>query len=201
MKTTRIAIIALAIAALLGLAFWVQRQGNQEGAEGRTDAAVGSAEATGEGLPEGTGTGAKAADEELTPEMIESLTTATAQVVRGDGSRVDIRSIAGEFDRLLVDPNENLKIRVALRGFDAGRPILIEADNGGSLNRRVGPLVLQPAAGDGAIEFDYAIGGNTGRYTLFVSQGGRQELMEFRAGPEPPTGQSGPTRIFNPDHT
>ena len=54
---------------------------------------------------------------------------------------------------------------------------------------------------EGLVEFDFAIGGNTGRYTLMVSQGGRQELMEFQAGPEPPTGQVGPSRIFNPDHT
>ena len=199
MKTTRIVIIALAIAALLGLAFWAQRQGWPEKAEGR--AGKGQDVALDSATPGGANAGAEAATEAVTPEMLESQTTATAQVVRGDGSKVDIRSIDGEFDRLLVDPNENLKIRVALRGFDAGRPILVEADNGGSLNRKVGPLVLQPAAEDGVVEFDFAIGGNTGRYTLMVSQGGRQELMEFQAGPEPPTGQVGPSRIFNPDHT
>lgn len=195
MKTTRMAIMALGIAAILGLALWIRRPDGPAVAAGRPDAAAIAAENL------GTGIGAQAAAEEVTPERLETLTTATAQVVRGDGRQVDVRSIDGEFDRLLVDPNERLKIRVALRGFDVLRPVLVEADNGGSLNQRVGPLVLQPAAGDGAVEFDFAIGGNTGRYTLLVSQDGRQERMEFRAGPEPPTGQSGPPRNFNPERT
>ena len=199
MKTTRKVIVAAVLAALLGLAFWVQRQGGPEKAEGVSE--KGQDGTLGSETPGGANEGTKAAPENVTPEMLESLTTATAQVVRGDGSQVAIRSLDGEFDRLLVDPNERLKIRVALRGFDAGRTILVEADNGGSLNQRVGPLVLQPAAGDGAVEFDFAIGGNTGRYTLLVSQDGRQERMEFRAGPEPPTGQSGPPRNFNPERT
>lgn len=200
MKTTRISIIVLTVVALLGLAFWVQRQGKQAGVAGQPGAAV-SSEAPEEGLDPAKPEVAGVAREEVTPELIETLTTATAQVVRGDGRQVDVRSIDGEFDRLLVDPNERLKIRVALRGFDVRRPVLVEADNGGSLNQRVGPLVLQPAAGDGAVEFDFAIGGNTGRYTLLVSQDGRQERMEFRAGPEPPTGQGGPSRNFNPERT
>ena len=199
MKTTRKVIVAAVLAALLGLAFWVQRQGGPE----KTESVSGKGQdgTLGSETPGGANEGTKAAPENVTPEMLESLTTATAQIVRGDGSREDLRSIDGEFDRVQVAPNEHLKIRVALRGLDASRPVWVEADNGGSLNQRVGPLVLPPAADNGAIEFDYAIGGNTGRYTLFVSQGGRQELLEFRAGPEPPTGQSGPTRIFNPEHT
>ena len=199
MKTTRKVIVAAVLAALLGLAFWVQRQGGPE----KTESVSGKGQdgTLGSETPGGANEGTKAAPENVTPEMLESLTTATAQVVRGDGSQVAIRSLDGEFDRLLVDPNERLKIRVALRGFDVRRPVLIEADNGGSLNQRVGPLVLQPAAGDGAVEFDFAIGGNTGRYTLLVSQDGRQERMEFRAGPEPPTGHSGPSRKFNPERT
>ena len=199
MKMTQMAIPAAALAALLGLALWLQRQSGPEKAE--SVSGKGQEGLPGLTTPEGVAAGAAAAAESVTPEMLESLTTATAQIVRGDGSREDLRSIDGEFDRVQVAPNERLKIRVALRGLDASRPVWVEADNGGSLNQRVGPLVLQPAADNGAIEFGYAIGGNTGRYTLFVSQGGRQELLEFRAGPEPPTGQSGPTRIFNPEHT
>ena len=193
MKTTRTAAMVLGIAAILGLAFWIRRPAGPAAAAGRLDAAAIVAEKP------GTGLGAQAATEAVTPEMIESLTTATAQIVRGDGSKEAIRSVDGEFDRVQVEPNEHLKIRLALRDFDSGRAVLVEADNGGSLNQRVGPLVLPPAAGEDAIEFDYAIGGNTGRYTLMVSQDGRQERLEFRAGPEPPTGQAGPIRIFNPD--
>ncbi len=197
MKTTRMVIVAAVLAALLGLAFWAQRQGGAEKAEGRVG--KGQDVALGSETPGGANAGAEADTEAVTPEMLESLTTATAQIVRGDGSTAAIRAIDGEFGRVQVDPNENLKIRLTLRGFDAGRPVLIEADNGGSLNRRAGPLVLQPPADDGAIEFDFVIGGNTGRYTIMVSQGGRQELLEFRVGPEPPPGQAGPIRIFNPD--
>lgn len=140
----------------------------------------------------------KAGHEEITPELLDSLTTAEAQIIRGDGSKVDMRSIDGEFDYLLVYPNEHLRIRVALKNGDASAPVLIEADNGGSLNQQVGPLCLPPAAGEGAIEFHYAIGGNSGKYTLFLSQGERQEFMEFWAGPETPLGQAGPPRSFSP---
>jgi hypothetical protein len=197
MNKTRMAILAAVVAALLGLAFGLQRQNGPEKAG--EIAGQGQAGTPGLATPAGAAVGAEAATEAVTPEMLESLTTATAQIVRGDGSKEAIRSVDGEFDRVQVEPNEHLKIRLALRGFDSGREVLVEADNGGSLNRRVGPLVLQPAAGEDAIEFDFAIGGNTGRYTLMVSQDGRQERMEFRAGPEPPTGQAGPIRIFNPD--
>lgn len=123
-------------------------------------------------------------------------TTATARIIRGDGSQAEIRSIDHEYERLLVEPNEILKIRVALKDGMAHSPILVEADNGGSLNRQVGPLALQPSAQDEAIEFEYAVGGNPGKYTLFVSQGNRQEFMEIWAGPEMPVGQAGPPRAF-----
>lgn len=202
MKTKRILTIALIAAAILGLALWANRQGggksaervpnlqegSAEGAEGGTDSAK---QKSNEAATKGSG-------DEMTPERIEALTTAAAQIVRGDGSKWDVRSIDREFERLHVDPNESLHIRVALKGFDANRPVLIEADNGGSLNRRVGPLALLPGSEDGAVEFDYAIGGSKGRYTLFISQGDRQELLEFYAGQEPPTGQSGPPMVFNP---
>jgi len=127
----------------------------------------------------------------------EGPITATAQIVRGDNSVVEAKSLDGEFARILVERNEVLKIRLMLNGFDANRPIRIDADNGGSLNRKLGPLVLQPSGED--IEFQYAIGGHKGRYTLLITQGHRQELLEFRVGPEPPTGKPGPVRVFNPD--
>ncbi len=187
MTTKQKTLFVLGVAAILGVAYWSHRPDRQVG---RLDAETAAGD---EPSP-----GAGAAAEEVTPELIESLTTATARITRGDGSKVDIRSIDGEYDRVQVDLNEHLKIRVDLKGFDFSRPVLVEADNGGCLNQRVGPLVLMPAADNGAVEFDYAIGGNTGRYTLMISQNGRQERLEFRAGPEPPTGQAGPIRIFNP---
>ena len=136
MKTTRTAAMVLGIAAILGLAFWIRRPAGPAAAAGRLDAAAIVAEKP------GTGLGAQAATEAVTPEMIESLTTATAQIVRGDGSKEAIRSVDGEFDRVQVEPNEHLKIRLALRDFDSGRAVLVEADNGekesieNQLNRR-----------------------------------------------------------------
>ena len=201
MKTKRIGIIVLVAVAILGLALMAKRQGGGKPAEVAPNTQTVPAEVSG-GAPDSAKQGSNAVvanlpADEPTPEMLESLTTATAQITRGDGSQLDIRSIDHEFDPLKVEPNEILKIRVALRDFDANRPILVEADNGGSLNRKVGPLALLPAAGDGAIEFQYSIGGNTGKYTLFLSQGNRQEFIELWAGPEMPVGQAGPPRSFN----
>ena len=205
MKTKRIEIATLAVAAIVGLALWGLRPHANEEAKGRSDTQTVSADVLdGEiGLAKtaGVDVGAEASGGELTPERLEALTTATAQIVRGDGSKLDVRSIDREFERLQVETNEVMNVRLVLKDFDAGRPILVEADHGGSLNRQLGPLVLQPASKDGAIEFQYAIGGHKGRYTLFVSQGDRQELLEFYAGKEPPTGQSGPPRFFNPKHS
>ena len=200
MKTKRIGLVLLAIATILALAFLAKRERGQVSAEGQASNQAVSAEAS-EAAPdtiESSGNDAKAKvfSDEWTPERLKALTTATAKITRGDGSTADIRSIDHEFDLLKVDPNENLMIRVALRDLDANRPILVEADNGGSLNRKVGPLVLLPAAGDGAIEFQYSIGGNAGKYTLFLSQGNRQEFLELWAGPEMPVGQAGPPRSF-----
>ena len=201
MKTKRIGIVVLIAAANLGLALLAKRQGGGKLVEGASNTQAVSTEVSGgvpdSANPESNEGVAHLPATEPTPEMLESLTTATAQITRGDGSKVDIRSIDHEFDRLLVEPNENLMIRVALRDLDANRPILVEADNGGSLNRKVGPLALLPATGDGAIEFEYSIGGNEGKYTLFLSQGNRQEFIELWAGPEMPVGQAGPPRTFN----
>ena len=201
MKTKRIVFSILFALAVVGVGLWIRSPSLTEekqrlSGEGTTS--------TGEqsGVLDATGSIESKVEHstEPTPEMLESLTTATAQITRGDGSRLDIRSIDHEYDPLTVDPNEKLKMRVALKGYDKSRPILIEADNGGSLNQKVGPLSLMPDSENGVVEFQYAVGGNTGNYTLFLSQGDRQEFMELWAGPEMPVGQSGPTRSFNPEY-
>ena len=128
-------------------------------------------------------------------------TTATAQITRADKSVLEIRALDGEFARVHVEPNEVLTIRLALKDFDSGSKVRIHADNGGCLNHRLGPLVLDPPAVDDAVAFQYAVGGHRGRYTLLVLQGERQELFEFWVGPEPRTGQAAPVRVFHPDNT
>lgn len=205
MKTKRIGIVLLAIAAILALAFLAKREHGQVSAEGQAGSQVVSAEAT-EGAvdlmpPRGNAEANQVSGDEPTPQMLESMTTATAQITRGDGSKLDIRSIDGECGRVTVEANEHLTIRLALKNGDENQPILIEADNGGILNQNKGPIAVQPEVGIGGIEFQYILGGDTGKYTLYVSQGGRQELLEFWVGPEPSTGRSGPPRFFNPEHS
>lgn len=202
MKTKHIGITILAIAAILALALLARRergQGSTEGQAGNqvvcTDA---SKSASGSTLSNGNADTSKVSSAEPTPEMLESMTTATAQITRGDGSKLEIRSIDGEFDRLLVSPNEKLTIRLALKNEDAKQPILLEADNGGILNQGMGRILLEPRDKDGILEFEYIIGGNSGKYTVYASQGHRQELLSFRAGTEPPIGQGGPLRVFKP---
>ncbi|HMP76411.1 MAG TPA: hypothetical protein PKE12_08960 [Kiritimatiellia bacterium] len=136
---------------------------------------------------------------EAVAEIDENPITATATITRGDGVTLELHAIDGEFARVGVEVNEVLAIRIHLRGVDSTQPIRLEADHGGSLERRRGPLVLMPNGGD--IAFSYAVGGHSGRYPLMVIQGERQELLEFSVGPEPPVGASGPLRIFNPDRT
>lgn len=125
--------------------------------------------------------------------------TATAWIVRGDGTRVELKAVDHEFTRLDVETNEVLTIRLSLAKGDSDRPILVEADNGGSLERQVGPLVLPPAEEGHPREFRYAVGGNKGKYSLCISQGDRQEVLPFYAGQEPRTGVGGPPRSFHPD--
>jgi hypothetical protein len=127
----------------------------------------------------------------------EGPITATAQIVRGDNSIIEAKLIDGEFGRIQVEPNEVLTIRLAMKGLEANREVRIEADHGGSLNRKLGPLALRPAPGTDSIEFQYAVGGFRGRYALLVMQGQRQELLEFWAGPPKPQGQPGPYRDFS----
>ncbi len=129
----------------------------------------------------------------------EPPATATAWIVRGGGTRVELKAVDHEFTRLDVETNEVLTIRLSLAKGDSARPVLVEADNGGSLERQVGPLVLPPAEEGHPREFRYAVGGNKGKYSLCISQGDRQEVLPFYAGQEPRTGVGGPPRSFHPD--
>ena len=188
----------------MGLAYWLGRQGGGGGTGENSNPQAGDAEGAGDKFDSPVSAGEEVVPgsigDEVAPAALEPVATATAQIVRGDGSRMDVRSIDREFERLMVETNEVLSIRVTLNEVDPRRTILVEADHGGCLNRRLGPIVLQPSTIDGSIEFQYAVGGNKGKYTLFVSQGDRQELMSFYAGREPSTGQSGPPRTFKPEY-
>lgn len=201
MKTNRILLIVLLALALVGVGLWIRQiswPGEQQALSGAgTDPGPEHSDMTNAAGPGERKVGHPT---EPTPAMLEDLTTATAQITRGDGSILEIRSIDHEFDPLRVAPNEILNIQVVIRGFDATQAVHIEADNGGSLNQQIGPLSLMPERGSGVIQFNYSVGGNTGLYTLFLSQGSRQEFMELWAGPEIPVGESGPARSFNPKY-
>ncbi|MBU1693618.1 MAG: hypothetical protein KKC51_06605 [Verrucomicrobia bacterium] len=195
--------LALTFVAALGVLFLAVRRGSAPVA-GRSPPAPPDSPLAAESVPEPSELPdelqtAGMLSDELTPELMEALTTAIARIRRGDGSALDLRAVDGEFERVQVEPNEVLTVRLILRNLDASRAVLIEADHGGSINHRLGPLTIQPKTANETFEFQYAIGGHPGKYTLIVSQGSRQELLEFRAGPEPPTGQAGPPRIFNPE--
>lgn len=200
MKIKRITLMVLLALAIVGLGLWLLRHPAPAGKKallGKDVTPQNERSATTKATESSEAVAQGGASSELTPQMLESLTTATAQITRGDGSKLEIRSIDHEFEPLKVTPNEILEIRVAFQGFDAARPILAEADNGGSLNRQVGPLNLMPDPENGAVGFQYSIGGNPGKYTLYLSQGDRQEFLEFWAGPESPVGQAGSPRSFN----
>lgn len=137
-----------------------------------------------------------AREEYLAVESAEPPVTATAHITRADGSTLNLSALDGEFERVAVDANESLQIRLVLRNGDPSEPIRIDADNGGSLNRQVGPLMLFADSARSEINFQYVAGGHPGRYPLAVSQGTRFELLDIYVGPERHIGQPGPARFF-----
>lgn len=193
-------IILLVVAAALVALFLAVRQGPTT-ADSRAPTAQSENPMPSSAAPRDEPQTADAPSDELTPEQIDALITASARITRGDGTVLNLRSLDGEFARVQVEPNEVLAVQLFLRDLVAGRGVLVEADHGGSINHRLGPLALQPKAANATLEFQYAVGGHPGKYTILVSQGGRQELLEFYVGPEQPRGQAGPTRNFTPDNT
>lgn len=142
------------------------------------------------------GGGAKSLNTVTTEEQVPPV-TAMAHISRADGSVVDLSAMDGEFERVLVEANEELAVRITLANADSSRPVRVEADNGGSFNHQLGPLVIRPPLSEKGIEFSYTVGGHRGRYVLLVTQGSRQESLEFYVGMERASGEPGPVRIFH----
>ncbi len=130
----------------------------------------------------------------------EAPVSARGRILRRDGTKEAVEFIDGECDGLSADFNEPLYIRLHLENVRTGQPVRLEADNGGVLNQTFGTAVVMPDADSGEIGFEYVLGGHSGRYTVYITQGDRQEVLEFRVGPEPPRGEAGPPRFFNPDY-
>lgn len=124
--------------------------------------------------------------------------TARVRMVRADGSESQIELVDGEYGTIPADFNEPLRIHARLENLHRDQPIRLEADNGGVINRTQGTVAVMPDGETGDVEFEYVLGGHQGRYTVYMTQGHRQEVLEFRIGPEPPRGEAGPPRFFNP---
>lgn len=113
------------------------------------------------------------------------------------GNSRELEALDGEFARLKVAGGARFRITLRSRRFATGAPVRIEAGHGGSLNRRMGPVVGLEAGAGGEVTFDFAVGEHRGLYTVDVSQGPQRELFEFWVGPEPPLGDPGPRRAFS----
>ena len=126
----------------------------------------------------------------------EGPVTATAALKRKSGETLPIKSIDGLFKQVLLDPTETIQIGLDLDHFDQSKPIRLVANNGGSINRRVGPTIIDPATAGSRVDFTFGVGATRGAYTVEALQGTRTELFDFWVGPLPPRGEAGPPRIF-----
>lgn len=129
----------------------------------------------------------------------EGLVTATAALRRQSGETLPLKSVEGLFKQVLLDPVETVQVSLDLEHFDQTKPVRLVANNGGSINRRVGPTVIDPATSGPRAEFTFGVGATRGAYTVEVLQGTRTELFDFWVGPLPPRGDPGPARESNSD--
>lgn len=132
-------------------------------------------------------------DDEPPPSALATL--------RASGSSFELASLDGEFERVVAEAGEVFEISLRATRFASGRAVRIDADHGGSLDRRSGPIESLVAGPGGEIAFTYAVGGHRGRYTVEVSQGQTRELFEFWVGPQPPQGDAGTARAFSAPET
>lgn len=123
--------------------------------------------------------------------------SASAVLTRLSGERIELESLDGEFERVLAEPGEMFVVGLRSLTFSRDEPVRIDADHGGSLDRRVGPIDATQIRANGELTFSYSVGGHRGRYTVEISQGPRRELLEFWVGPELPPGEPGPARVFS----
>lgn len=132
------------------------------------------------------------------PENIGPV-TATAIIMREDGTHIELSAIDSEFRRVYAHPNETLMVSVSLKNAHAEQGILVETGHGGNINggRGVASLIGR----EGTIEFKFSAGAHRGKYPVFIYQGNRQEMLDFYVGDEAPAGQAGPARSFNWDNS
>lgn len=99
-----------------------------------------------------------------------------------------------EFDqRILLAPKEIATVQIDA-GTSDSRPLKIDAPNGGSIDGRKAPAIVEPS--DAARGLQFAVGPTRGLYTLEVSRGRDTRIFEFWVDRESPVGQPGPERTF-----
>lgn len=125
----------------------------------------------------------------------EGPVTATAVVSREKGEKINLKSVDGLFKQVILSPAESIQIDLDLSRFDQSRQIRLIANNGGSINRKIGPTVVDPS-GETHTTFTFGVGATTGAYTVEIMQGTRTEMLDFWVGPLPPRGEAGPNRTF-----
>lgn len=133
-------------------------------------------------------------DPEQAIEPRENAVTATAIIARADGSRLELSAVDREFERVTLLPGESIRVQVDLADAESGEAVTLETGHGGNINGTMGLATVMPR--NGRIEFTFSAGGHRGKCPVFIYQGSRQELMDFRVGPEPPLGGAGPARIY-----
>ena len=112
-----------------------------------------------------------------------------------------MKSVDGLFKQVLLKRTEVIDIVLDLSRFASDKPIRLVANNGGSINRRVGPTIVDPAKVGGVVDFTFGLGATRGAYTVEVLQGTRTELFDFWVGDLLPRGEAGPIRSFSGDAT
>jgi len=117
---------------------------------------------------------------------------AEAQVTRA--SHASTRTLESNEDRTILDPGESVSLSLKLHP-GKGKVRLV-AQNGGLINHHSRHAEFDPPASGQSIHLDYVAGTTPGRYIVEVSQGVSTRALEFWVGPELPTGQPGPERVF-----
>ncbi len=125
--------------------------------------------------------------------LLEDVVVARETPKSPKGDKKEIIEGADE-KRVLLEPKESVKLRIKSKKKTGKIKFL--APNGGTFNRRRGPLKIDAAKLDGDTEIEFTAGPSRGRYTVEMSSGAETEILEFWVGEEAPRGRPGPDLEF-----
>lgn len=100
--------------------------------------------------------------------------------------------------RIQLNPNETVEVRLDRREVDPSRPLTIRADDGGVIDGRNLQSEVLFAAGAIPQSFTFTLGKDRGLYVVSIIQGDYIERLEFWAGAPLPKGAAGPQRNITP---